>query len=130
MIPQYTAYSWKLEKNWPWLIIIPFNIYLEHFCIQKLGFHFLVSLFLHKCWKSLSSKTTLMSLNWKIMDHTMSTIIHVSWIKLLGTHFLFGSVSTRILLEVHSLSGHYTLAKWNWEFLGIPRIFLRIPKNS
>ena len=23
----------------------------------------------------------------------------------------------------------FPLAKWNWEFLGIPRIFLRIPKN-
>lgn len=82
------------------------------------NFHFLVSLSLHKCWKSLSSKTTLMTLNWKIMDHTMSTIIHVSWIKLLGTHFLFDAVSTRILQEVHFLSEHNVVC-FQWQTLQI-----------
>ena len=44
-------------------------------------FSFFLSLY--KCRKRLSM-TTLMSLNWEIMDQTMPTIIHVSWRKLLG----------------------------------------------
>ena len=44
---------------------------------------FSLSLSAHKYQKSLS-KTTLMSLKRKIMDQTMSTIIHVSWSKLFG----------------------------------------------
>ena len=60
-IPQYTVYSWKSEtETRPWLII--WKIFLF-----KSFFIFLVfSLSLHKCRKSLS-KTTLMSLNWKVL---------------------------------------------------------------
>ena len=47
------------------------------------SFKIFPSLSPHKYQKSLS-KTTLMSLNWKVMDQTMSTIIHVSWSKLFG----------------------------------------------
>ena len=63
-IPQYIAYSWKSEtENRPWLIIIPFKIYLKSFSITfKCFFIFFsfLSLYLHECRKSLS-KTTLMS---------------------------------------------------------------------
>ena len=80
-IPQDIAYSWKSQKNRPRLIFIPFKIYLESFPIQKLFIFLVFSLSLHKCRKSLS-KTTLMSLDWKIMDQTMLPIIHFSWRKL------------------------------------------------
>ena len=88
-IPQYTVYSWKSEtETRPWLII--WKIFLF-----KSFFIFLVfSLSLHKCRKSLP-KTTLMSLNWKVMDQTMPTIIHLS-------RCTFGAVSTRILQEIYS----------------------------
>ena len=61
-ILQYIAYLWKSEtENRPWLIIIPFKIYLKSFSIQMLLHFFLVfSLSRRECRKSLS-KTTLMS---------------------------------------------------------------------
>ena len=58
-------------KNRPWLTIVPFNIYLQSFPIQKL-FIFIVislslslSLSLFYCWKKSLPKTTLMPLNWE-----------------------------------------------------------------
>ena len=56
------------------MIIIPFKIYLKSFPIQNL-FHFF------KFSLSLSmnvEKVSLMSLNWKDMDQTRLTIIHVT----------------------------------------------------
>ena len=92
-IPQYIAYSWKSEtKNRPWMIIIPFKIYLKSFPIQNL-FHFF------KFSLSLSmnvEKVSLMSLTWKYVDQTRPTIIHVT------SRGTFGAVSTRILQEIYS----------------------------
>ena len=45
-------------------------------------------------------KTSLMWLNWKIMNQTMPAIIHVNWSKLLCTR---GAVSIRILQKIYSL---------------------------
>ena len=100
-IPQYVAYSWKSEKNRPWLIIIPSKIYLEVFPFKNFSTcvsFFPLALSLSPYWGF--EKTTLMWLNWKIMNQTMPAIIHVSWSKLLCT---CGAVSIRILQKIYSL---------------------------
>ena len=61
----------------PWLIIMS-----GKFSHSK-ATDFLNFVSLYKCRKSVT-KTTLISLNWEIMDQTMPRIILVSWRKLLG----------------------------------------------
>ena len=54
-------------------------------------------LYLYKCQESLS-RTTLMSLNWKIMNPTVPTIINPGKLKQ-TIRYTFGAVSTGIVQE-------------------------------
>ena len=76
----HCVFKKKTEKNRPWLIIIPFKIYLQSFPIQKLSFFSFLSLSIkvEKVFKDYFNVA-------QFGNHgqTMPTII-VSWSKLLG----------------------------------------------
>ena len=67
-MPKFVA-----TKNRTWLIIIPFQDLSGKFFHSK-AIAFFKFLSLYKCRKSLTIKTTLMSLNWVMMDQTMRKI--------------------------------------------------------